>query len=383
MGATATINDFYPTLAVAPDSSAVMIWNKASNGQNYVRTRSPGGRLGPFLRLANRGLALPSAVAIDSGGRATILMSAFTPNGGESIVYLQQVEPNGRLRRPLTVASTVGRAFALAAAAVVDRADDDVVLTWTTVPLDGNTCCARAWTRTLSASGRLGPAVAVSPPDIDADGSFDGGEPSVAVAPNGLRTFVWTSEKQPLDASPVAVVQARTMTAQGEMGPVRTISQRYVLQGVLPNGSLTSSGVSFAQLSVVALADDRAIVDWTIETRRSAVMDERSVSPTGAGPVRAVVTGAYTAPTGELIAGTHDALAIWSTETSTRAFKSGIQLRDLSSTGGISPVQTALGLNRIDADLPVLVAAAMNPQGRVVAITNTEHGLVILARPSP
>jgi hypothetical protein len=381
MSHTSNINGFFPTLAVAADSSAGMIW-PAAHGSAYVRVRSPSGQLGPLRRLANLGNAIPTAIAVAPGGRVTVLMSAFTHHEGENLVYLQQLEPSGRLDRPRRIAYTDSRSFAESGVIAIDPAGNAIV-TWTTGQYNDTVCCARVWTRTLFTTGKLGPAVAVSPPSDDADNGFTGATPGVAVASNGVLTFVWTSMQLPLANLPVAHVEARTMTPRGAMGPVRTISPGYHMDTISPT-SRSGRGIDLVEPKVVAFASGTAIVNWTIQGNRSAAFYERSVSRTRAGPIRPIVTGGYAAQSAQLLAGAHTALEIWpSARNQANQFETGIQTRTVSPVGQLGPVQTALPPQRAPDTLSASVAAAMNTNGRAVAVTVDRSGLVILARQGP
>jgi hypothetical protein len=379
MGETGVVNGSTALLVVAPDLSAAMLWT-ANSGSSYVRTRSPSGALGPLRRLANLGHAIPTGIVVAPGGRATVLMSAFTHHEGENLVYLQQLEPNGRLDQPVRVAFTGGQTFAESASIALDQAGT-AILTWTTIGLNDTVCCARVWTRTLSAGGKVGPTVAVSPPGDDADNGFTGASPSVTVAPNGLRTFVWTSVQLPLTNAPVGYVQARTMTAHGVLGPVRTISPSIPLQNPFdgPRSGNASDAIS-VQLAAVASGRGTAIASWIIDSDRGAVFYERSVTPARIGAIGRIVSGAYMANTGQVVAGAHGGLAVWqSVRNLTTNLKTGIEFRSVSSTGKLGAVQTALKLHPAADSVSVSVAAAMNASGRAVAVTNSRTGLVILA----
>jgi hypothetical protein len=381
-------------LIVSPSGQALMLWRRDRDGAPYLRTRSPSGQLGPLeqpLGVRVNPSSLIDAV-ITPGGRATLLISTQTHSsaGYGGLLYVEQIEANGALDPPVTVADVnpPGDLETLNPISGTIGADSrgDVVISWLQATTVQGT--PQLWTRTLSASGVLGSAIQVqtlaccllNPPY------------AVTVTPSGKTTFVWEFTQLRGDGGGEQV-QARAMTAGGALGQVRNISPVYTSRYTTHNSD-GFYGLQLGGLFASPLGNDAAVVGWITYGPQSSAFYERRISQSGLASSKTIVADAtgnelpnkrhpVTAqPTqGELVAGGDSALAVWTIagpSTHPAAFYDwGLLGRSVSGTGNLGPVKTVFDPGQLNPFVPSNVDVAMNASGRAVAIANSYHGLAI------
>jgi hypothetical protein len=224
-------------MAVGESGTAVFVWEQGSryarppSDRVYARSMADSGALGPAVGVSARGerLLLPTPrVAVAADGRALI-------------VWTQGFNSYRVRARRLSATGTPGEIIDVSGAAagypepeprVAIDPGANAIVTWrrdTTV-----------YARSLSASGMLGPSVGLSSADAYASGA------EVGVTPDGRAVFAWWSS---VDRHRNGVIQARTRSATGTLGPIATLTD-------------PSEGSTVPQLAVAANA--RATVTWEI-----------------------------------------------------------------------------------------------------------------------
>lgn len=189
-----------PQVAVAPDSTAVVVWDRHNGSEQIVQARqlavngSPGGTT--YDLSASGENAIEPDVAFGSDGKATVAWTRF--NGSEWVVQARRLAASGSPEGVAVDVSAAGGAALQPHVAVLSNGAASIV--WK--QLGGSTYAVKE--RRLG-SGGLSPSVhTLSPAGVDAH------EPQVAAGGDGSETVVWA-----LDDGSGRVVQARRIGADG------------------------------------------------------------------------------------------------------------------------------------------------------------------------
>jgi hypothetical protein len=352
----------------AANGTAVIIWRHADDSSNrspgpyFVRVRFPSGALGPIQQLANLGKQYAVVdLAVDSHGRATILLAAQTnAMPATSTVYVQRVEPDGVVDAPATVASLdgVGRLWSLdpeRASVGVDRAGD-VVLTW--VQTDVASRDPQFWARVLFSSGTFGPAIEVATantPDANLPAH------TIVVAPDGRTVLDW-GERETNDPT----VLERTMNLDGTLGPIKPIGRS--VDGVVPfaNGAATSVGITTGMNRLV----------------------ERVFTPGHVGRSRIVASSGCRGcgiQIDDLMSRAGHAWVFWMTDAPYHCLrcyqgvKYTIQARSVSDTGFLGPIELVRTDGFPGPAGPTFAGLDINSNGDAVLVLRERHGEYVTA----
>lgn len=197
-------DDYVPEVAVDDDGDYLFAWQRydGTNFRAQVRTLSAAGTLGSVQTISPAGSnAYHPAVEMDSDGDAVLGWDRDNSVGRRTRVRTLSAAGALGVNQPVSNAGTDGFSPQLA---VAD--DGDAVLAWFEAD-------SRLYGRTLSAAGALGPIVPIS----------DAGQPAypgdVAVDPAGNAVFTWYRS----DGTDLRV-EARTLSAAGVLGAVQSIS---------------------------------------------------------------------------------------------------------------------------------------------------------------
>jgi len=185
-----------PRVAVAPDGTATVVWNRF-DGSNWIvqaqRLSATGLAVGGVLNLsAAGGNAAEPQLALDQGGAATVVWDRF--DGNNFVVQAQRLSPEGQLLGSPVNLSSGGRDAAEPAVAIAP---------------DGT--ASAVWSR-FDGAGFV-----VQRRDLAPDGTLSGSEglsaagrsasyPAVAWGADGTLTLAWTRGSGSAD-----VVQAKTV----------------------------------------------------------------------------------------------------------------------------------------------------------------------------
>jgi hypothetical protein len=244
----------------------------------------------------------------------------------------------------------------------------------------------RIQARTVSADGALGPIQTLSGPDVDAS------SPRVASDAGGDAIAVWGTSNYR--------IQARTISAAGVLGPIRTLSaagqpaigaevasdadgdavavwersdgldwraqaRTISAAGVLgPIRTLSRSGGSAAGALIASGADGDALAVWGRSDGSNHRVQARSISPPGVlGPIRTLSrAGDRASAAGIASAANGDAIAIWRRFDS--ATSNRVQARTISAAGALGPIQTLSAAG--ESDFPPQIAS--DADGDAVAV---------------
>ena len=171
-GASPAVADIhsYPQIDVAPDGTAVVVWQFGVGDDLtvHVRKRHPDGTLDPAQRVTPVGTdGLDGRVAVDGNGVATLMWRKSIGGGATGVVQTRRLNADG----------------------------------------------------TLGEIKDLSPAATVSRPDV-------------AVSPAGIATFVWHEYDPTFDFNGENVVRARQRIGENDLGPVHTLGPFY--EGTMP-----------------------------------------------------------------------------------------------------------------------------------------------------
>lgn len=197
-----------PQVAVAEDGAATVVWSRFDGSDSIVQERrvEAGGTLGATI--ANLSVAGESAVqprvAIDGGGEATVAWTRF--DGTAWIVQARRLTAAGVPQGVLNLSA--GGASAAEPQLEIDSAGAATVA-WTRLEGGGSVVQAR---RLDSAGAPAGAAVTLSAPG-------DAADPRLTVAPGGDATVLWSR----FDGSHW-VVQRRDLDAGGLLGSTQVLS---------------------------------------------------------------------------------------------------------------------------------------------------------------
>jgi hypothetical protein len=209
-----------------------------------VETHSGGGY--QLIRAARWPLLLSLGIFLALLAAATVAQGAFSsigtlsPAGRDADRPQAAVSPDGDavfVWRRGTVGSRTVQARARSAAGTLsavqtlsfagqNAADSEVgvdasgraVIVWTRANGASQTCCDLVQFRTRSATGTLGPVQTISAVGQDARASF------VAVDESGNAVFAWARDDGSAPPSCCSRIQARSRSSGGVLGPVQTLS---------------------------------------------------------------------------------------------------------------------------------------------------------------
>ncbi|HET7506917.1 MAG TPA: choice-of-anchor D domain-containing protein [Solirubrobacterales bacterium] len=197
--ATNNRNSFEPQVAVAPDNTAVVVWDRHNGSEQIVQTRKLGtnGTPGTTYELSAAGRnAIEPDLAIAPDGRTTVTWTRF--DGSAWVVQAQRLDAAGAPQgSPLDFSPAGGAALQ---PHVVALPDSSASIVWK--QLDGSTYSVKQ--RRWAQDGSAGSTNVLSAAGVDAH------EPRVAAAPDGTQTVVWA-----LGDGSGEVVQARRIGADG------------------------------------------------------------------------------------------------------------------------------------------------------------------------
>lgn len=206
-------------VAINSAGDAAFAWQRydGSSWRLQARTSGADGTLGPVRTLSPTGQEMPvpsrTRVAVDSGGNALVVWVAYEGPSATTRIKSRPLEADGTLRATQTLSPS--GAWGNYPEVGFD-ASGDAVVAW--AGYDGSNGLIQ--TRTRGADGTLGPVQTVSPAGEDPSAGAIGSQ-IMDVDPAGRAVFTWLTGNSAADS---VSVEARTRTADGTLGPVRTIS---------------------------------------------------------------------------------------------------------------------------------------------------------------
>lgn len=335
-----------PSVASDPDGGAIVVWeNLGTNRGVYMRTISATGALGTARRLS---AADPSAenpeIAIDGDGDAIAVWKRS--DGSNNRIEARRISAAGVLG-PIQTLSATGQDGFKPQVAIDD--DGDAIAVWTR--FSGSTIATDIEARRISAAGTLGPVLQLG--HVDAQGGALG-NPRVAIDADDDAVVAWVG----YDEDTFHIVQARTISATGVVGPLRTVSR---------------VGTHSADPQVASNADDGVLIAWD-EGAPANRLRARTISAASVlGPVRNVSparTADFVDRTPRLATdGDGDAVVAWE-----RLHITGpgqlIRARTLSAAGVLGTIQNLSLGGGLWADEPQI---ASNGNGGAVVIYEQEQ----------
>jgi len=194
-------------VAVDRQGDAALVWVRKSRAYPYTwrvqfRSRSHTGAWGSTINVSPSGQAPRSPkVGVDDDGDAVVVWDAYT--GTDYHVYARRVSRTGALGT-LRVLTPGG--VSIHGTGVAVDPDGDAVVTWAEWHSTGATF---PMMRRYSRSGTLSAPVVLASSPARAD------PPAVALDRQGDAVLAWANDW---------LVQARTLSASGTLGPLRTVS---------------------------------------------------------------------------------------------------------------------------------------------------------------
>ncbi|MEV0722277.1 hypothetical protein AB0I37_05810 [Micromonospora purpureochromogenes] len=186
---------------------ALFVWVRESHTYPHPRyvefkSRSYNGRWGTTTTLSPAGQAPHSPqVAVDDDGDAIVAWRAY--NGVDNSIYTRRISKSGTLGPLITVSA--GGMQAHGTHVAIDS-DGDAVVTWAE---RHDTGAVLPMMRRYSSSGTLSPAVVLASTPAAAE------PPAVAYDREGDAVLAWANDN---------VVQARTLSADGTISELKTVS---------------------------------------------------------------------------------------------------------------------------------------------------------------
>jgi hypothetical protein len=203
-----------PYVATDADGDAALTWEfgaSLSTNRVQARTLSAAGALGTVHELGQ------------TSGTTDRFARVATDRSGDSVFAWTRFDPfDAVLARRLSATGTLGGIIQLSrggdpgpfsAPEVATDRNGDTVFTWVN---DSGFGDPRVQARTLTASGALGPIRNVSPADEI------GSQPQVATDRSGDSVLTWVREDG-VDGD-ADIVQARQMSVNGSLGPIKDLS---------------------------------------------------------------------------------------------------------------------------------------------------------------
>src|SRR5262245_34537424 len=187
---------------------ALLVWVRTSQEYPYtyrvqIRSRSHTGALGPIGTVSASGHAprFPK-VGLDDDGDGVVVWDALL-GSDDRRVYARRISRTGSLG-PVQILSPAG--LIVQGTDVAVDSDGDAVVTWAEWHEDGSVFPRM---RRLSRTGSLSPAVTLAAAPARAE------PPAVSLDRQGDAVLAWANDN---------VVQARTLSAAGTLGPLETVS---------------------------------------------------------------------------------------------------------------------------------------------------------------
>lgn len=245
-------NGFSPDVAVAPDGTATVVWNRYTDINTLAQvvqasTQPPGGAFGAPVDLSEAGQTVLDGprVAVAADGATTVVWSGY--DGTVSSVHANTRAPAGAFGAPITLDADSGTGVPYAELAVA--ADGTTTVVWA----DQDPSAPAEQQETVRASirapgGAFGAPVGISDPASTAT------LPQVAAAPDGTTTAVW----QRFDGE-VVRVQESTRSPDATFSSPVTLSAAgrpatWAQVAVAPQGAVTavwlSDGVAQATYTI-------------------------------------------------------------------------------------------------------------------------------------
>jgi hypothetical protein len=200
--------------AVTGRGTAIYAWSSSdpATGLSQVRarTRSARGRLGPIVAISDPGDVFDVRIAVNARGDAAFSWLEYDAANDVLVLKSRSRSAGGALSPVATMSETGTNAFDHRVA-IAD--DGDVIVTWTTVDLQAGLAHAKA--RTRPAAGAPGPVLDLADPALDSYA------PQVGIDGAGVATFAWT---QTDPASGRASVKARSLPPGGPLGPAEDLA---------------------------------------------------------------------------------------------------------------------------------------------------------------
>jgi hypothetical protein len=221
-----------PQVATDADGDAALTWELGVT-RVQARTLSAGGALGTVHELGSASGTSDHSprVATDRAGDSVFAWSRISPSDG---IFARRLSAAGTLSSLIQISSGGDPGPFFPPEVATDR-DGDTVITWERAGLGED----RVQARTMTARGALGTVRNVSPV------GFDASEPQVATDASGDSVITWVREGG--GDGDNDIVQARTITVNGSLGPIRDIS--------------APAGRAFAP-EVASDADGDVIITW-------------------------------------------------------------------------------------------------------------------------
>jgi hypothetical protein len=201
---TSNRNGFEPEVAVAPDSTAFVAWDRHNGSEQVVQVRKLAVSGTPAATTYDLSATGQNAIEPDMtatpDGAATVAWTCF--DGSNWVVQAQRLNAAGAPEGSVVEVSEAGGSALQPH--VAGLPDNSVSIVWK--QLDGAAYTVKA--RRLMEDDSLGSTSALSAADVDAH------EPRVTVGADGSETVVWV-----LDDGNGKVVQARRIGADGVPAP--------------------------------------------------------------------------------------------------------------------------------------------------------------------
>jgi Glycosyl hydrolase family 26 len=193
-------NGFEPQVAVAPDSTAIVVWDRHNGSEQIVQARQlavSGTPAATTYDLSATGEdAIEADVAISPDGKAAVTWTRF--DGSSWVVQARRLALSGEpIGSAIDISESGGPALQPHLAALPGGSAS---IAWK--QLDGSTYTVKQ--RRLDPNGGLGATNVLSTAGVDAH------EPEIAAGTDGRQTVVWA-----LDDGSGEVVQARRIGADG------------------------------------------------------------------------------------------------------------------------------------------------------------------------
>jgi hypothetical protein len=332
-------HNFGPKVAVAPDGTAVFLWNSESGLDPgvKVRARPAGGPMGPVQKIGSSAVTSDVAwnVAVDSDGNAFFV---WLDVGNGSKIRARERHANGTLG-PVQTLATAQVPFDLGNVDVGTDASGRAVFSWVRKRPDGSRVVQA---RSRSAAGALGTTINVG----------SASEPQMAVAPDGRTFFTWRTRN--------GAVLSRVMGVGGNLSSIQPISA----SGFDPQVVTGGGGALYLWVNP---GDD--------QTQARVMARERLPDGSLASP-QVVAEG------GTLLLSTHGNVAMAPDGTAAFCWArggSGVQGRIRSSSGTLGPIENIGGDDcqvGIDASGDVVFAGSGDLGGkrRIFARTQPAGG---------
>ena len=195
-----------------------------------------------------------------------------------------------------------------------------------------------AWTKTLT------------PRPTNPEAEISGELPNVAVNSAGDSVYAWITSN---NAGTRSIVQGRTLSRTGVLGPVRTFADIGQSQGEIglpPAVAVDADGDAIVSWTQEALVAERGVVTARALSKTGVLGNAQTISSTDSGSMAEFVSVGMR-PNG-------DALFVW--QYSRTNLEGQIQARTRTAAGNLTPIRN---ISRLESELP---AFHMSPDGDAV-----------------